>query len=72
MKNVRTAFQMLNGVEAAPPTYQDIHCNMIFDVKMEDLRPKAQFVAGGHTTDTPHHMILVMQVLCHESQSKSI
>jgi hypothetical protein len=29
---------------------------MIFDVKMEDLRRKARFVAGGHTTDTPHAM----------------
>jgi hypothetical protein len=29
---------------------------MIFDVKMEDFRLKARFVAGGHTTDTPHAM----------------
>jgi hypothetical protein len=29
---------------------------MIFDVKMEDFRRKARFVAGGHTTDTPHEM----------------
>jgi hypothetical protein len=29
---------------------------MIFDVKMEDFRHKARFVAGGHTTDTPHAM----------------
>jgi hypothetical protein len=29
---------------------------MIFDVKMEDFRRKASFVAGGHTTDTPHAM----------------
>jgi hypothetical protein len=29
---------------------------MIFDVKMEDFRRKARFVAGGHTTDTPHAM----------------
>jgi hypothetical protein len=29
---------------------------MIFDVKMEDFRGKARFVAGGHTTDTPHKM----------------
>jgi hypothetical protein len=30
---------------------------MIFDVKMEDFRRNARFVAGGHTTDTPHTMI---------------
>jgi hypothetical protein len=29
---------------------------MIFDVKMEDFHRKARFVAGGHTTDTPHAM----------------
>jgi hypothetical protein len=29
---------------------------MIFDVKMEDFHRKAQFVAGGHTTDAPHMM----------------
>jgi hypothetical protein len=29
---------------------------MIFDVKMEDFRRTAGFVAGGHTTDTPHTM----------------
>jgi hypothetical protein len=39
------------------PTYQEIHCHMIFDVKMEDFRCKARFAAGGHITDTPHTMI---------------
>jgi hypothetical protein len=29
---------------------------MIFDVKMEYFRRTARFVAGGHTTDTPHAM----------------
>ena len=29
-----------------------IHCHVIFDVKMDFTR-KARFVAGGHTTDTP-------------------
>jgi hypothetical protein len=33
------------------------HCHMICDVKMEDFCHKARFVAGGHTTDTPHAMI---------------
>jgi hypothetical protein len=56
MKNVRIAFNILNGEEPAPPTYQEIRCHMIFDVKMEDFRRKARFVAGGHTTDTPRAM----------------
>jgi hypothetical protein len=29
---------------------------MIFDVKMEDFRCKARFVAGGNKTGTPHAM----------------
>jgi hypothetical protein len=29
---------------------------VIFDVKMEDFRHKARFMAGGHTTDAPHVM----------------
>jgi hypothetical protein len=56
MNNVRIAFKILNGEEAVPPTYQEIRCHMIFDVKMEDFRRKARFIAGGHTTYTPHAM----------------
>jgi hypothetical protein len=56
MNSVRIAFKVLNGEEAIPPTYQEIRCHMIFDVKMEDFRRKARFVAGGHTTDAPHVM----------------
>jgi hypothetical protein len=56
VKNVRIAFKILNGEESAPPTYHEIRCHMIFDVKMEDFRRKARFFAGGHTTDTPHAM----------------
>jgi hypothetical protein len=56
MKNVRIAFKILNGEESVPTTYQEILCHMIYDVKMEDFRRKARFVAGGHTTYTPHAM----------------
>jgi hypothetical protein len=52
MKNGRIAFKILNGEESDPPTYQEIRCHMIFDVKMEDFRRNARFVGGGHTTDT--------------------
>jgi hypothetical protein len=44
--NVRIAFKVLNGEEAIPPTYQEIRCHMIFDVKMEEFRRNARFVAG--------------------------
>jgi hypothetical protein len=40
-----------------PPTYQEIRCHMISDIKMEYFRRNARFVSGGHTTDTPHAMI---------------
>jgi hypothetical protein len=56
MNNVRIAFKILNGEESTPPTYQDICCHIIFDVKMENFRFNARFVAGVHTTDTPHAM----------------
>jgi hypothetical protein len=56
MKNVLIAFKILNGYGSVPPTYEEIRCHMIFDIKMEDFRHKARFVAGGHTTDTPHAM----------------
>jgi hypothetical protein len=56
MKNVRISFNIINGETSVPPTYQDIRCHMIFDVKMEYFKRKARFVAGGHTTDTPHAM----------------
>jgi hypothetical protein len=57
MMNVRIAFNIFIGDEAIPPTYQEITCHMIFDVKLEYFRRKARFVAGGHTMDTPHIMM---------------
>jgi hypothetical protein len=63
MRNVRIAFQILNGDKSVPPTYQEIRCHMIFDVNMEDSRRKARFVAGGHATDTPHGMTYASVVL---------
>jgi hypothetical protein len=37
MKNIHISFQILNGDEAVPPPYQEIHCHVIFDVMMEDF-----------------------------------
>jgi hypothetical protein len=63
MKNIRIAFQILNDDDAIPPTYQEIRCHMIFDVKIEDFRRNARFFAGDHTTDTPHSMTYASVVL---------
>ena len=41
-------------VSQIPPGYQQIKCRMMFDVIMvENFDGKAQFVAGGHTRETP-------------------
>jgi hypothetical protein len=50
---VRIAFQTLEDDETIPPTYQEIQCHMVWDVKMEDFRRKERFVAGRHMTETP-------------------
>jgi hypothetical protein len=50
------AFKIINGDESVTPTYQEIRCQMIFDVKMEDFHRKETFVTGGHTTNTQHAM----------------
>jgi hypothetical protein len=53
MKEVRIAFNILPDGRSAPIGYQKIPCHMIFDVKMEEFRQKAQLVAGGHRTKAP-------------------
>ena len=50
---MRVAFQILDDGKTVPPTFQQIWCHLVFDVKMEDFRRKARFVAGGHMTKTP-------------------
>ena len=51
MSKVKVAFQILNDDESIPPTFQEMRCHMVYDVKMENFRRKAQLVAGGHMTD---------------------
>ena len=46
-----------------PTTYQDIRCNMIFDIKMEDLQQKAWYVAGGHAIVAPPALTYASVVL---------
>jgi hypothetical protein len=66
INNVRIVFKVLNGEDDIPPTYQEIRCHVIFDVKMEDFRRKAWFVAGGHTTND-HHVMTYASVVSRES-----
>eukprot|EP00978_Attheya_sp_CCMP212_P009387 scaffold22200_cov31-Attheya_sp.AAC.2 len=53
MKAVQVAFKMLDGEERAPPTYQQIRCHMIFDVKMDTFQRKDRYVAQGNMTEAP-------------------
>ena len=50
---IKPAFKILQEHEKVPPGYLWVPCHIIFDVKVEDLRRKARFVAGGHVTGTP-------------------
>jgi hypothetical protein len=53
MSKVCIAFRVLDKDKVIPPTYQEIRCHMVYDVKMEDFRREARFMAGGHMTETP-------------------
>jgi hypothetical protein len=53
MTKVQVAFRILEDGVMVPPTYQQTRCHLIFDLKIENFRRKARFVAGGHTTKTP-------------------
>ncbi len=41
MTKVRKAFDILPDGKTAPVGYQKIPCHMVFDIKMEDFKPKA-------------------------------
>ena len=51
MAKVRVAFKTLGDNETPPPTFQEILCHMVYDVKMENFQRKARVVAGGHMTE---------------------
>ena len=53
MESVKVAFKILDDGETVPRDHQFVRCHMIFDVKMEDFRRKARFVAGSHMTKAP-------------------
>jgi hypothetical protein len=58
MSKVRIAFWVLGDDKVIPPTYQEIQCHMVYNVKMEDFCRKARFVAQGHMTETPTHTLV--------------
>ena len=52
MKNVRTAFRVLDNDEHIPVGYNRMTVHLVFDIKM-DLTRKARLVADGHKTPDP-------------------
>ncbi len=53
MSNVRIAFKVMDDSDVVPPGYQQITGHIVWDVKMEDFRRKARYVADGHKVETP-------------------
>jgi hypothetical protein len=54
--NVDMAFQDLKQNGKVLVGYEHIKWHMIFDIKVGCVKRKAQYVAGGHTTDAPAAM----------------
>ena len=53
IKDVRVAFKFLDWNAKAPIGYQQIGGHIVWDVKMEDFRRKARYVAQGNRTEPP-------------------
>ena len=60
---VMILFKILDEGEKPPPTYQEIRYHMIFDNKMEYLRRRALYVAGGHAPVSPPTLTYACVVL---------
>ena len=53
INEVMISFKLLDEGENLLPAYQEIIFHMIFDIKKEDFRRNARYVAGGHATVSP-------------------
>ena len=51
MAKVRVAFKTLGDDDQVLPTFQQMRCHMVYDIKVENFLQKACLVAGGHMTD---------------------
>ena len=67
MNKVRIVFQVLEGDSEPPPTFQQIRCHLVYDVKMEDFQRKARLVASGHMTELPPAYVTYASVVSRES-----
>ena len=67
MSKVRIAFEIMDDGIEAPPTFQEMRCHLVFDVKMEDFQRKARLVAGGHMTTVTSATVMYASVVSRES-----
>ena len=67
MENVRVAFKILNDGEEPPPGYQRMDGHLIFDVKLENFRRKARYVAGGHQVKVSSAVMTYASVVSRET-----
>ena len=52
MENWNIAFQTVPKGKKPPNQFQNITCDNVFDINMEDFHRKACLVVGGHMTHT--------------------
>ena len=57
------AFEVLPDREPVPIGHQFVQCHMVLDIKIEDFRYKARFVAGGKMTKALATIIYASVVL---------
>jgi hypothetical protein len=67
MAKVLVAFKILGDDESIPPTFQEMRCHMVYDVKMENFQRKARLVAGGHMTEVSSATTTYASVVSRES-----
>jgi hypothetical protein len=67
MAKVRIAFKTLGDVEQVPPTFQQVRCHMVHDVKMDNFQQEARLVAGGHMTEVTSATMTYASVVSRES-----
>jgi hypothetical protein len=64
---VRVALKTLGDNETPPPTFQEMRCHVVYDVKMENFQRKARLDAGGHMTEVSSATMTYASVVSRES-----
>ena len=67
MAKVIVAFKRLGDNKTPPPTFQEMRCHMVYDVKMENFQRKARLVAGSHMTEVSSATMTYATVVSRES-----